>query len=505
MSTYLLALDFGHGGGRALLVDAEFGTIFSASSDWSYFSPEGDEFRQEFSPPECFDILCGLVRHLLADNHVAPDSIAGIAATSMRHSYVCCDGAGRELYGGANTDARGLYYQDVIEEDLGFDPFDRTGQCPPLVYLPARLLWFKEEAPELFGRMASVMSTADWLTWRLSGELITEPSLASSTMLFDIAAGAWMPEVCDSLDLGELNLPDLAQAGHRAGGLRADIARRMNLLAGTPVAVGGADTQLGLLAMQALNPGDVGVVAGTSTPVMKVAGNPDLDNGQRFWTSCHVIHDRWVLESNAQMAGRTYDWLVRSFRELAGWLPEEAHARFDSMASAVPAGSNSVLASLGPEIFNANDLGQVRPAVFSLPQPAHPLNTQPATLGCLARAALENAAFAVLGNLKQLEEVGGDPVPRLRVTGGMSCSIVWCGILASVTGWPVMATRETDGTGIGCAVAAGVGAGLFDSLESGAAHLARFHEPIPPSPSDSELYSRLYRSWRQLYDKLTEL
>lgn len=178
MSRYVLAFDFGHGGGRVLFFDLDAGNHFSAYQGWNYFSPEDDEFRKEFVPSEFYDIFCNLVRDLMKKHRIKPADVVGISTASMRHSCVFLDKDGKEIYAGSNTDIRGLFYQDVIEEDVDLDIYRLTGQWPPLLFLPARLLWFKEEKPEVFKKIKYAVTTGGWLIYHLTGVIATEPSSA---------------------------------------------------------------------------------------------------------------------------------------------------------------------------------------------------------------------------------------------------------------------------------------------------------------------------------------
>ena len=117
MSKYALALDFGNGGGRALFLDLESGYSFSAYQSWSYYSPDGDGFKTEFNASEFFNVFCNLVNGIIYQHKINPDNVVGISVTSMRHACVFLDKDGKEVYAGPNVDTRGLFYQDVIEEN----------------------------------------------------------------------------------------------------------------------------------------------------------------------------------------------------------------------------------------------------------------------------------------------------------------------------------------------------------------------------------------------------
>ena len=127
-------------------------------------------------------------------------------------------------------------------------------------------------------------------------------------------------------------------AGERIGELTRDAAKQMGLPEETPVAVGGCDTQLGILASGAIADGDLGVVAGTSIPVMMVLSKPVVDAKRRIWTSFHVIPEKWVLEGNGQMGGLIYDWLKDNVQSMMTKNDRETYAYMESIARKIPAG-----------------------------------------------------------------------------------------------------------------------------------------------------------------------
>jgi len=230
-------LDFGHGGAKVLFFDLETGQRFSSYQRWGYFTPENDEYRKEYHPSEFFRIFCHLVNDVLHKQKIKPYDVVGISIACMRHSYVFLDSKGNEVYAGPNTDVRGVFYQDVVE-GIPLDLYQKTGQGPPLMFLPARLLWFKNERPEVFKQIKYAVTSGDWLLYKLSGVFATEPSLASTTLLFDLEKKQWIPEIMESLDMNDVHLPKVYQAGDRIGELTRDTAKQMGLPEETPVAVG---------------------------------------------------------------------------------------------------------------------------------------------------------------------------------------------------------------------------------------------------------------------------
>ncbi len=505
MPQCLLALDFGHGGGRAFFYDVDSGKHFSSYQKWNYFSPEDDDFRKEFIPDDFFKILCIQTKNLLKKHKIKASDVVGVSSACMRHSFVFLDKNGKELYGGPNTDTRGLFYQDIIEEEIEEDLYKLTGQWPPLLYLPTRLLWFKEEKPELCSKIKYALSTGDWLIYRLSGEIVGEPSLASSTLLFDLEKRKWLFDVLKDLDLDDIVLPEIISSGENVGGLTSESSKLMGLKEGIPVVMGGGDTQLGLLSCGAVNNGDVGVVAGTSTPVMMVLDKPVVDSEKRIWTGFHVLKDKWVLESNAQMAGLIYEWLKNNFQKIIGKSNDEVYKYMEKIARDVPPGSNDVIASLGTEIFNINTLSVIRPSIFSFNQPVHPMNESPASFAGFTRASLENISYAIKGNIEQLEDVSKNSNEVVRVTGGMSNNNLWLEILANVTGKKVVSTSFYEGTSIGCVICAAVGIGIYKDFKEAAKEIVSYKKEIKPDDKTVEIYNKTFNSWKEWYDRLGEI
>jgi autoinducer-2 kinase len=502
---YALALDFGNGGGRTFFLDLESGHSFSAYQSWSYYSPNGDGFITEFNASEFFNVFCNLVNGIIYQHKISPDDVVGISVTSMRHTCVFLDKDGKEVYAGPNVDVRGLFYQDVIEENVDLDLFKLTGQWPPLLFMPARLAWFKGEEPDIFAKIKYALTAADWLIYKLSGVKACEPSLASATMLFDLDKKTWMYDVLESLDMDDIELPEIRNSGEAVGGLKIDIANKMGLKPGTPVVVGGSDTQLGLLACGAFDDGDLSVVAGTSTPVMLVSSKPVVGKEQRVWTANHVLPDRWVLEGNAQMGGLTWAWMKDNFQEITGKDGDETYRFMEGLASKVPAGSEEVFASLGSEISNIQELSTIRPSLFMFPKPTRPMNLNPPGFGHFIRATLENIAYAIRGNAEQLEAILKKKSNNLRVTGGMSKSQLWLEILSSIIGKPVIATEITEGTSVGCAICAAVGAGYYNNLKDGVKAAIKYKKEVKPNDKIIDVYNSGYNRWKEIYSKITDL
>src|SRR5437763_16509068 len=117
----------------------------------------------------------------------------------------------------------------------------------------------------------------DWITYRRSGVAVAEPSNAGESMLYDVARREWSAEILETLDIPPGILPEVRPAGTCVGGVTAGAAAETGIPAGTPVFVGGADTESALLGAGVYGPGASGAVLGTASPVQTVLDHPPID------------------------------------------------------------------------------------------------------------------------------------------------------------------------------------------------------------------------------------
>ena len=500
--SYILSIDAGGGGCKCMLFDLESKKHFSTFEDWSFISSKEDPLLKEFDPDEFFRKICRAVRNILRKARADPKDIITISSSSMRQSYVFLDEHGREIYAGPNVDARGVYYGDLIEERLGEDIYKITGQWPPLIYTLARLLWFREETPEKFKKIRYVLTTNDWIIYRLSGEMVTEPSISSATQLLDIGKRTWREDFLEEFGMDHLELPVIKKTGEVVGSLKEETARKMNLKENIPVVMGGADSQVAMLSCLSFDEGDTSIIAGTSTPVMLTFSKPVIDQERRIWTSCHVLEDRWVLEANAQITGLNYEWMKDMIKEVAGKEDEKIYEIMEKLAGSVRSAHDGFFASLGPEIMDLNRISTLRPGIFLFPQPNHPASTAKIRLGHFVRGILENISFALRANIDLLEEISGEKVKKVGVTGGLTRSNVWLEILSDVLGRGLMVTDVRDGTAFGCIISGAVGAGMYRNLRGAAEDLVTVKNI---EPRDSKAYEEGFERWKEIYEKIVDL
>jgi sugar (pentulose or hexulose) kinase len=491
---YLMALDAGTGAGRCFLVSLDGQHAIDAYEEWSYdFPPEAQPGGAQFDASVFWDLFTRLIRQALAKGDLAPDQIAAVSSTSQREGIVLLDANGRELYAGPNIDLRRPTDADTFTRTYGELLHGISGHWPFPMFAPYRLLWFKEHRPDLYERVDKMLLLNDWLLYRLSGEHGTEPSNGNETLLFDLKKRQWAWDVIDELGFPRHFFPPVLESGRQLGAVSEAAAGQTGLLPGTPVVMGGGDTQAALLGTGAITPGDVGVVLGTYGPQQLVLDRPVIAEPEYAWSGCHVVPDRWVLESTSMETGQAFRWVRDIFYAAGG---QNVYAEMSADAAASPPGARGVLAYTGPRLPNYRNLQFVGPGGFKTQLPPAPAS---ASRGDFARATLESVACAVYANARRLERITGQAVANLRVSGGLSQSETLVSIMASLSEVPVYVPVLKEGSALGAAICAGVGSGQYASFAEGVETLVSWEAQVEPESGLTAFYREHFERWMQHY------
>ncbi len=497
MSTYVIGLDFGGGGGRSILLDLHGGGTITASRPWRFATAPGTGgLGFDVDLDAVWSVYAATTREVLERAGARPEEVIGVAATAVRLGNVMLDATGDAVLAVPNRDARAAGPGLMLGIEHGDGLYEATGRWPLPIHSAARLQWLKAERPDDFARITDVLSISDWIAFGLSGERASDPSQAGETLLFDLRACGWSDEWIDRLGLPREIFPAVHESGTKLGELQAEAAEALGLTPGIAVAVGGGDTQCGLLGAGATGVGDVAAVAGTTGPIQLVTGSAVVDPERRLWSGHHLIPGRWVLESNCGPLGETLEWFARLLYQQTqdGSGSVSPVLRLLGEAATSTPGARGLLSSLGAEVMNAKQmglpLGQLTLSHLSSVDDATPRRH-------LVRSVVEGTACALRANLEQIVEVAGGERGPLRLTGGLSQSETFAGIVAGVLGESITIPSDAGSTGLGAAMCAAVGAGAYPDLETAASKLVETRA-CAPAASEADDQAALYERWTKL-------
>jgi len=489
----LLALDAGTGGCRAALFTADGRPVALARHEWSHPADAGIPGSQSFDTAGNWELICACIREVLAAVP-GPPAVLAVGCSSMGGGLVLYNRAGREVWACANGDARAdREAAAMLASGTAAELYRRGGGWITLS-APPRLAWVRRHEPDRWAAATRLSMIADWIVFRLTGTLVTEASIGSTSGMFDLGRRAWSPEIMTLCELEPSLFPEVVEAGTVAGRVSGAASRQTGLPPGTPVAAGGLDTALGLAGPRGAVSGRLTVTGGSFWKQTVAADSAAVEPAGRLRTICHVQPGQWLVEGISFYAGSALRWLrdqgVRDQGVRAAAGRPAGYTWLEQLAAAVPPGARGLTARLAPA--DAWTWAHWQP-----PFPSRPT----AGTGAQARAIQEAAAYSTRLTAGLISEMLGLGVwPTVILTGGAARSTLWPQILADVLGGPVSVPDHVESAALGAAVLAGRGAGVLpgagadDSPGAGRESLDPGRVAYP-SPAGQRAYDLLYEQW----------
>ena len=506
----LVGIDIGTSGIRAALIDSEARLLASAErpTPWTH----GEKGLVSLDPLRLWDETCAVLREV-ARPGIAGPGIAGVAAASVGESAVLIDQAGEPVAPAiAWFDERSAGEMEGLVARYGAPAlYAASGLPPDPTYQLNKLLWMRAHEPG-FGRAVRALNLADWIAFRLSGEMATDFSLASRTLALDLRQGRWNEALLKAEGFSQLPAP-LARSGTRIGGVSAEAAAETGLAEGAAVGVGAHDHIAGALAAGTIAPGIVLDSLGTAEVLMRTLSRPITDQAALaggFAQGAIGIapgdHFHYVLGA-MPCSGGAVEW----FRSATGGAP---HAALIEEGRAVAAGAGGV-------VF----VPHLRPALAPEPDPvargAFLGLTPEASRGTLYRAVLEGLAHQSRLILEAMERLPGvGPAGEIRLIGGGARNPLFLAIKADVIGRPlaVMGGHEDQGLGaaqdakvgaevgaaVGAALLGGIAAGVWPDIAAAAARTAVPERRLAPGP-DAAAYGARHSAFARLHRALASV
>jgi xylulokinase len=446
--------------------------------------------------PEDWWRACGIsVRKALAASLLPSEDIACVGFSGQMHGAVMLD----EQF---HVVRPALIWCDVrteaqcreITEKIGADRLIQLTCNPALPnFTVTKFLWVREHEPENWKQVRHVMLPKDYVRMRLSGDRAIDMADASGTLLLDVAHRRWSREVLEAVELDERLLPTLYESPEVCGAISADGAAATGLKRGTPVVAGAGDQAAGATGMGIVLPGSVSATIGTSGVVFAATDRPALDPRGRLHTFCHAIPERWHVMGVTQAAGLSLRW----FRDQFGAGPDDGRDAYDRLAdeaARIPAGSDGL-------IWLPYLMGERTPHLDPNARAAFLGLTASHTRGHLVRSVLEGVAFSLRDTFTIFEEMRV-PVNRVRLGGGGARSALWRQIQANIYGRDVECVEAEEGAAYGAAILAGVGAGIWPSVDSACEAVVRVKATVAVQPEVAASMNEMYAAFRRAYPAL---
>jgi xylulokinase len=496
----LLGIDVGTTNIKAVLYNARGEALAEAARP----TPTGHEGgrRAHHDADALWQATAAAIRRVMAQEEAHHP--LGLCVASIGEAGVPLDRHNQPLYPiVAWYDERTVPQAHWWAEALGAQRIYRlTGLPLNHTYTLNKILWLKQERPEVYARLNKWLCVSDYITYRLTGEQGMGLSLASRTMALELRTRRWSVEMLETVGISSSYLPQLVAEGSPIGSVCKEAAVETGLPQGTPVYVGGHDHVCGALAVGAFEPGVVLDSTGTTeaelTTIERVEG-PLQRTERAFCLGCHVAAERYYAIGGILGAGSMLEWMADLLWPQEGLeRREEAIAALTQAAAASQPGANGLY--LLPHMAGAGspDRAPTARGVFCGLGLEH-------TRADLARAAIEGLAIELRVLLSALEQFTGQSIERIICVGGGTRNALWNEIKAQVLGRPLHIPKHTEGVTLGAAILAGLGAGVYaheqDAMAKVRAQLGR----IEPTREGADRYQRIYQRIEELRPLCTTL
>jgi xylulokinase len=322
---------------------------------------------------------------------------------------------------------------------------------------------------------------------------------ASGTLLLDVANRRWSREVMQAAGIQESLLPRLFESPDSCGKISTAGAAATGLQAGTPVVAGAGDQAAGAVGMGIAASGAVSATIGTSGVVFAATDRPSLDARGRLHTFCHAVPGRWHVMGVTQAAGLSLRWFRDTFGVGAANKNDnrDPYERLTAEAAAVQPGSDGLL--WAPYL-----MGERTPHLDPNARAALIGLTASHTRGHIVRAILEGVAFSLRDSFTLFAEMGV-PVRSIRLGGGGARSALWRQIQADAYGHEVEVLEAEEGAAYGAAILAGVGAGVWSSVDAACSKVVRVAQRVTPQPAAVERMNTSYAAYRRMYPAIASV
>jgi xylulokinase len=498
MERYIVGVDVGTGGTRALIADSSGRIVASATEEHAPFASPQTGWADQH-PDDWWRAAQAAIRSVLFRAKLDGRQIACVGFSGQMHGAVMLDAADKVVRPALIwCDVRTQKQCDQLNQRIGPEKLIRLTCNPALTnFTLTKLLWVRENEPQNWSRVRSVMLPKDYVRFRMTGEKAIDVTDGSGTLMLDVAERQWSKEILQASEIDDELLPALFESGDICGKVSPGAEKLTGLASGTPVVAGAGDQAAGAIGMGVVAPGAVSATIGTSGVVFAATDRPALDPKGRLHTFCHAIPGRWHVMGVTQAAGLSLRWFRDQFGTPSIAEGQDSYDYLSDEAAKVPPGSDGLL--WAPYL-----MGERTPYLDPQARGVLAGITASHTRSHIIRAILEGVAFSLKDTFSIFQEMGV-PVNTICLGGGGARSQLWRQIQADVYGREVEITESEEGAAYGAAILAGVGAGIWTSVDAACEASVRVVQRLKPIPENVAIMQSQYAAYTRIYPAMRSI
>lgn len=486
---YFLGIDTSTTGSKALLIDEHGEVVATASSPHTLQTPR--PLWSEQDPHEWWGAVTASIKSVLESAGIGGERIGAVGLTGQMHGLVLLDEAGKVLRPAILwNDQRTQSQCDEIHARIGKEKFIQiTGNVALTGFTAPKILWVKENEPDVYAKAKHVLLPKDYIRYKLTGEYALDKADGAGTVLFDLKARTWSDEVLTALEIPRAWMPETFEGPECTGHICKEASSLTGLKVGTPVVAGGGDQAAQAVGVGAVEPGIVGLTVGTSGVVFATTPSALIEPEGRLHAFCHAVPGLWHFMGVMLSAAGSLQW----YRDSLG--PDMSFDDLLREAESVPAGSEGLQ-------FLPYLSGERTPHPDPLARGAFIGLTLRHRRAHMTRAVLEGVSFGLKDSFTLIQNAGLGAITQVRASGGGTKGALWRQILASVLEAELVTVNTTEGAAYGAALLAGVGAGAWPDVASACQTCIKITGSTHPEGSQVAVYRKTYPIFQELYPAL---
>ena len=492
---YLIGIDVGTSGTKTVLFDETGDVLASSTVEYPMYQPQNGWAEQD--PVDWWNASVATIKDVISQSGINPAGISGISLSGQMHGLVMLDENGQVLRNSIIwCDGRTQKECDEITEKIGAKRLIEITANPALTgFTASKILWVRKNEPEIYAKCRHILLPKDYVRYMLTGEFATEVSDASGMQLLDVPNRCWSKEVCDKLDIDMSLLAKMYESPDVTGKITAAASNLTGLSTGTVVVGGAGDNAAAAIGTGTVLDGRAFTTIGTSGVIFAHSSKVAIDPEGRVHTFCAAVPGAWTVMSCTLSAGLSLQWFRNNFCaaeiSTASGLNIDPYVLMDKQAGTIAIGADRLL-------FLPYLMGERSPLLDSNARGAFFGLSNIHTRQHLLRAVMEGVVYSQRDCLDVLRGMGVK-FSEMLACGGGGTSPLWRQMLADVYNCPVSTVASKEGPALGAAILAGVGSGIFSSVEDGCKKLINTNPPQFPIKENSEKYEPFYQLYKSLY------
>lgn len=497
---YLLGIDIGTSGTKTVLFDDNLNSVAEDLYEYPLYQPKNGWAEQ--NPQDWYIATITTIKNVIKKSDINPEDIASIGLSGQMHGLVMLDDENKVIRPAIIwCDQRTGAECNEITQLVGKERLIDITANPALTgFTASKIMWVKNNEPENYNKCRHILLPKDYIRFMLTGEYATDVSDASGMQLLDVPNRCWSAEILNKLGISNDLLGKVYESVEITGYITKEISQLTGLSTKTCVVGGAGDNAAAAIGTGVVKEGQAFTTIGTSGVVYAHTSKPQIDKLGRVHTFCCAVPGCWHVMGVTQGAGLSLKWFKDNFCydiiEEANRQNINVYKLIDNMVDNVTIGAEKLiyLPYLMGERTPHLD-ADCRGVFFGLSA----IHTQ----AHLLRAVMEGVSYS-LTDCKNILNAMNINIDNMMACGGGGTSSVWRQMLADMYNCRVSTVNTSQGPALGVAILAGVGCGMFESVEKACEKYINIKNVCEPKEENTKIYNEYYRLYDKLYNSLKD-